>query len=114
MPVDRIDIHVDVPPVRYAELASTVTTENSATIRARVNAARALQRARFTGTATPRSSHCSPWGGDTALQRSVKGTRDTAPSPGTQSMPSYSSMRVLCTLAVVVSRPGWLPSGQRQ
>jgi magnesium chelatase family protein len=62
MPVDRIDIHVDVPPVHYAELASTVTTENSATIRARVNAARALQRARFTGTATPRIGVAIAWG----------------------------------------------------
>ena len=56
MPVDRLDIHVDVPPVRYAELASTVTTENSATIRARANAALALQRARFTGTAAPHNA----------------------------------------------------------
>jgi magnesium chelatase family protein len=49
--LDRIDIHVDVPPVQYAELASPALAEPSAAIRARVNAARARQHARFAGTA---------------------------------------------------------------
>jgi magnesium chelatase family protein len=54
--LDRIDIHVEVPPVRYAELASTEATETSADIRARVNAARARQQARFAGTAIPHNA----------------------------------------------------------
>jgi magnesium chelatase family protein len=54
--LDRIDIHVDVPPVRYAELASTASAEASTTVRARVNAARALQRARFAGTPIPHNA----------------------------------------------------------
>jgi len=54
--LDRIDIHVDVPPVHYADLASTTVAEPSATIRTRVNAARACQRARFTGTALPHNA----------------------------------------------------------
>lgn len=54
--LDRIDIHVDVPPVRYAELTSTVPAESSAMIRARVNAAREAQRLRFTGTAIPHNA----------------------------------------------------------
>jgi len=54
--LDRIDIHVDVPPVHYADLASTTAAEPSATIRTRVNAARARQRARFTGTAMPHNA----------------------------------------------------------
>jgi magnesium chelatase family protein len=53
---DRIDIHVEVPPVRYAELASATATETSADIRSRVNAARARQRARFAGTALPHNA----------------------------------------------------------
>ena len=54
--LDRIDIHVDVPPVHYADLASTTAAESSATIRARVNTARACQRARFSGMALPHNA----------------------------------------------------------
>ena len=49
--LDRIDIHVDVPRVNYEKLASDRPSESSQPIRARVQAARELQRARFAGTA---------------------------------------------------------------
>jgi len=45
--LDRIDIHIEVPAVQYKELRGAAATETSATIRARVLAARDLQRARF-------------------------------------------------------------------
>jgi magnesium chelatase family protein len=46
--LDRIDVHVEVPPVPYQELAAGGPTgEPSADIRARVLAARARQRARL-------------------------------------------------------------------
>ncbi len=45
--LDRIDIHVEAPAVEYRELSSTERAEPSAAIRARVEAARALQSARF-------------------------------------------------------------------
>lgn len=45
--LDRIDIHVEVPAVTYADLSSLPTGETSADIRKRVNAARSIQRARF-------------------------------------------------------------------
>jgi magnesium chelatase family protein len=46
--LDRIDIHVDVPRVDYDKLTQrSRASENSATIRARVEAARQRQRARF-------------------------------------------------------------------
>ena len=54
--LDRIDIHIDVPPVQYAELASPTAAEASASIRARVNAARARQHERFAGTAMPHNA----------------------------------------------------------
>jgi magnesium chelatase family protein len=54
--LDRIDLHVEVPPVRYAELASETATETSADIRARVNAARMRQRTRFADTALPHNA----------------------------------------------------------
>lgn len=48
--LDRIDIHVEVPRVDYEKLSSDRLGESSASIRARVQAARERQGARFVGT----------------------------------------------------------------
>lgn len=48
--LDRIDIHVEVPRVDLEKLAGNTLGESSAAIRARVEAARARQRARLEGT----------------------------------------------------------------
>lgn len=48
--LDRIDLHIEVPPVEYDQLASRQPGESSAAIRQRVNAARDIQRQRFAGT----------------------------------------------------------------
>jgi magnesium chelatase family protein len=45
--LDRIDIHIEVPSVEYAELSSEPTGEHSEVIRTRVNNARQLQLHRF-------------------------------------------------------------------
>src|SRR5215470_2525063 len=45
--LDRIDIQVEVPTLRYQELASKDAGEPSAAIRQRVNGARAIQLQRF-------------------------------------------------------------------
>ena len=47
--LDRIDLHIEVPAVRYRELASKESSESSERIRERVTAARELQAARFRG-----------------------------------------------------------------
>jgi len=47
--LDRIDIHVEVPAVRYAELASNKSGESSSAIRSRVIEAREIQEKRFEG-----------------------------------------------------------------
>jgi magnesium chelatase family protein len=49
--LDRIDLHVEVPAVRYRDLADARTGEPSDVIRARVSTAREIQRARFEGRA---------------------------------------------------------------
>lgn len=49
--MDRIDIHVEVPRVEYEKLTSTHEAESSATVRARVLAARERQARRFAGDA---------------------------------------------------------------
>ena len=49
--LDRIDLHVEVPAVRYADLADGREGESSERIRERVARARELQRARFAGRA---------------------------------------------------------------
>ena len=48
--LDRIDLHIEVPPVEYDQLASRQKAESSAAIRERVNAARRRQQKRFAGT----------------------------------------------------------------
>ncbi|HXF99372.1 MAG TPA: magnesium chelatase, partial [Bacteroidota bacterium] len=45
--LDRIDLHIEVPAVKYKELASKERGETSEQIRARVIQAREIQRRRF-------------------------------------------------------------------
>ena len=45
--LDRIDLHLEIPPVDFAQLNSSRTGETSAQIRDRVNAAREIQNERF-------------------------------------------------------------------
>ena len=55
--LDRIDIHVEVPPVEYDDLTAKSGEETSAEIIRRVNAAREIQTARFEGTSTKCNAH---------------------------------------------------------
>lgn len=48
--LDRLDIHVEVPPVEFDALTSQHPEETSAEIKKRVNAARKIQQERFEGT----------------------------------------------------------------
>ncbi len=48
--LDRLDIHIEVPPVDYEELSSGEPGESSASIRERVNKARLIQNERLKGT----------------------------------------------------------------
>ncbi len=50
--LDRIDLHLEIPTLSYAQLSDTAVSEPSAAIRSRVVAARGVQAARFSGTAT--------------------------------------------------------------
>lgn len=48
--LDRLDLHIEVPPVEFDEIDSQEKAESSAAIKQRVNAARAIQNERFKGT----------------------------------------------------------------
>ena len=48
--LDRIDIHIEVLPVKVSELSNSAPAESSAAIRERVEAARRIQTERFAGT----------------------------------------------------------------
>ena len=50
--LDRFDIHVEVPAVKFDELRSTEKTETSAEIKKRVDKARKIQRERFKDSQT--------------------------------------------------------------
>ena len=45
--LDRIDIHIEVPAIKYNELTDTHDAESSSAIKERVEDARAVQRERF-------------------------------------------------------------------
>jgi magnesium chelatase family protein len=47
--LDRIDLHVEVPAVKFTDLSRASPGESSAVVRSRVIAARELQQRRFTG-----------------------------------------------------------------
>ena len=55
--LDRIDIIVEVPALEYDEIRRKAPAESSAAIRERVNAARAVQRARFPSDDTMCNAH---------------------------------------------------------
>ncbi len=61
--LDRIDIHIEVPAVKYKEMAGEATGESSEVVRGRVEKARAVQRRRCKHTnsrMTPKQikEHC--------------------------------------------------------
>ena len=58
--LDRIDIHIEVPPVEYDELTAKGGEEPSAAVRARVDRARAVQTERFRGLATKCNAKIEP------------------------------------------------------
>jgi len=58
--LDRIDIHLTVPRVEYEKLADDRLGESSAQVRARVEAARAIQAARFAGAETVTNAEMGP------------------------------------------------------
>ena len=45
--LDRIDIQIEVSPVKYEKLGNEETTETSQEIKERVNQARKIQRKRY-------------------------------------------------------------------
>lgn len=58
--LDRLDIHIEVPPVEFEKLSADGKSESSAAIRERVNAARDIQRRRFEGTGITCNARMSP------------------------------------------------------
>lgn len=71
--LDRIDLHVEVPPVEFEELRGSGPGESSAAIRARVNAARALQQERYRGGGITCNARLTP-----SLLRKYCGLSDKA------------------------------------
>lgn len=58
--LDRLDLHIEVPPVEFDVLSSDVKAESSEQIRERVNAARERQTRRFQGTAVTCNARITP------------------------------------------------------
>ncbi|MBX3397334.1 MAG: YifB family Mg chelatase-like AAA ATPase [Gemmataceae bacterium] len=58
--LDRIDLHIEVPSVPYAELSKLTDGTSSATMREQVDKARAIQQARFGKRANAVNSRMTP------------------------------------------------------
>ena len=58
--LDRMDLHVEVPLVEYDAMRRRGKPESSAAIRARVNAARAVQLRRYKGTGVTCNAYMTP------------------------------------------------------
>ncbi len=58
--LDRIDLHVEVPPVNYTALSCNSNEETSAEIKARVNKARKIQQERYKGTGIACNADLTP------------------------------------------------------
>ena len=58
--LDRIDIHLEVPSLRYKELSNKSRGESSADIKERVNRARKMQEGRYKGLNIFCNAHLSP------------------------------------------------------
>ncbi len=58
--LDRMDLHVEVPPVDYTALSSTSKEETSEEIRERVNNARQIQQKRYAGTGITCNARLTP------------------------------------------------------
>ena len=58
--LDRFDLHIEVPSVKYDELSSAEKGESSQSILARVNRARELQLKRYAGTAIYCNAQLTP------------------------------------------------------
>ena len=55
--LDRVDLYIDTPSLEYNELRERSAAESSAAIRARVNAAREVQRRRYEGSGLGCNAH---------------------------------------------------------
>jgi magnesium chelatase family protein len=58
--MDRIDIHIEVPAIKFNEIASDVTAEPSTSIRERVTRARQVQQLRFKSDGIYANAHMKP------------------------------------------------------
>jgi magnesium chelatase family protein len=77
--LDRIDIHIDVPRVEYDKLSDQRLSESSAVIQDRVEAARELQRRRFSASEKADSVESAPASSTTAISP-VLSNADMRPS----------------------------------
>lgn len=58
--LDRLDLHVEVPPVNFGELTSASSGESSASIKERVNRTREIQQQRYKGTGISCNARLTP------------------------------------------------------
>lgn len=58
--LDRLDLHIEVPPVDFDSLSDTTRGETSAVIKERINRARAIQQRRYEGSGITSNARLTP------------------------------------------------------
>ena len=73
--LDRLDMHIEVPSVKFEELSDSRKGESSSSIRERVNRAREIQNQRFAGTGVSCNARIPPNLLNDACQLTYRGKR---------------------------------------
>jgi len=111
--LDRVDLHVEVPPVKFREISAERTGESSAEIRERVVTARKRQQERFKGR--PKVTCNARMGSRElkqfcALDETAKGLVQYAMSDLNLSARAYDRiLKVARTIADLAGSEGLLP-----
>ncbi len=110
--LDRIDIITEVPALEFDELKRTAPAESSAAVKARVDAARAIQRERFAGSGVA----CNARMGSRELRRfcpltaeSEELMRGAFDAMGLSARSYDRILRVARTIADLAAKPDILP-----
>lgn len=110
--LDRIDIITEVPALEFDELKRTAPAESSAAVKARVDAARAIQRERFAGSGVA----CNARMGSRELRRFCPLTaesedlmRGAFDAMGLSARSYDRILRVARTIADLAAKPDILP-----
>jgi magnesium chelatase family protein len=110
--LDRIDIHVEVPRVPFQKLSDERRGEPSAAIRARVEAARARQSARFANVKDGQGAGLTTNADTPALAAAPQRRCKCGPDPGARLLPGGRDRPARRRRSALLTGLAWRPAAQ--